>query len=275
MNRLDDPESGITFSRIGLAAGVVVSVAGNVANTIYLTNHADVAWRIPGAVVWPPFLFLGIEIMVRNRHRKAFTGYLARLLLMLVSVATFITSYVNLHAFMVKTDEPFLATYAGPVGIDGLMLGSTLMLLAASMKAGVLPTAGLQYAKPIGPMPALNAHAIAAEVADLSLAEADREFTLAAMMAPATVQDVAPISAPPARARTPRVQWDMAQVVELAVDNAKNSDAKAATGMGESTFGRYKTVAALLRANGNAQIDPAKARVSPEHIEMIRRRINR
>jgi len=269
--REDDPEYGIAFSRIGLAAGVIVSVAGNVANTIYLTDHADVAWRIPGAVVWPPFLFLGIEIMVRNRHRKAFTGYLARLLLMLVSVATFITSYTNLHAFMIKTDEPWLATFAGPVGIDGLMLGSTLMLLAASMKAAVTDrrlSMVLQYAKPIGPMPAPAPMPAALPLtpATLTLAELEQDFH--------ALNDVRPVSAPP-RTRALRAQWDAALVTELAVDAVRAVDAHEKAGIGISTYNRYLKVARMLKANPTQNIDVKAEKVPAEHVEMMRKLVRR
>jgi len=182
-------------------------------------------------VVWPSFLFLAIEVMVRNRHRTHRLGYLGRMLLMSVSVTTFITSYVNLHAFMQKTNEPFIATYAGPVGIDGMMLGCTVFLLAASMIAQV------------------NVQPTEDQIADAGLADADREFSLAAMMPDFSIkrgggmESIAPISVPPARTRAPRAQWDVALVCELAVDGVKNSEAREKAGIGESTFGRYKKVA--------------------------------
>jgi hypothetical protein len=252
-NVMDDPEAGIRFARMGLAAGVIVSVAGNVANVYLTETSVHLGWRIPGAVVWPSFLFLAIEVMVRNRHRTHRLGYLGRMLLMSVSVTTFITSYVNLHAFMQKTNEPFIATYAGPVGIDGMMLGCTVFLLAASMIAQVQPS---------------TVH----QIADAALVDADREFSLAAMMPDFNI--VAPVSPAPVRTRAPRAQWDVALVCELAVDGVKNSEARERAGIGESTFGRYKKVANILKSDPAAEV-PAGENVPAEHVEMMRRLVNR
>lgn len=128
----DDPENGIGWARFGLGFGAALSIAGNVANVVLTPGWRGVS--IPGAIAWPVLLFFSIEVMVRNRHHKSFTGYLARVLLMSVSVTTFLTSFVNLNGFLTKTHEPWLATVTGPIGIDGAMLGCTLFLLAASLK---------------------------------------------------------------------------------------------------------------------------------------------
>lgn len=257
-NPFDDPEAGIRFARMGLAAGVIVSVAGNVANVYLTETSVHLGWRIPGAVVWPSFLFLAIEVMVRNRHRTHRLGYLGRALLMSVSVTTFITSYVNLHAFMQKTNEPFIATFAGPIGIDGMMLGCTVFLLAASMVAQV-------NVQP------LNEH----QIADAALADADRAFTLAAMLP--QPEEIAPVSAPPAitRTRKPRAQWDAALVTELAVDGVPNVEAHEKAGIGQSTFGRYKKVASMLKANPTQNIDVQAEKVPLEHVEMMRKLVSR
>jgi len=126
--------SGVRYARLGLVVGVAVSMAGNIANVV-LTHGAaaSVGWRIPGAIVWPGCLFIAVEIIVRNRQHQTRTGYLARTILTSVSVTNFVTSYFNLHEFMVKTGEPAVATFTGPFGIDGLILGATLMLLVATL----------------------------------------------------------------------------------------------------------------------------------------------
>lgn len=262
MNMFDDPENGIKWARFGVGSGVVVSIAGNMANVFLTDTPVALGWRIPGAIVWPSFLFLAIEVMVRNRHRTHKLGYFGRLLLMSVSVTTFVTSYVNLHEFMKKTKEPFIATFAGPIGIDGMMLGCTVFLLAASMKAAAVVTE-------VAPMQV---------VATATIVEnEDREFTLENFL-PQPTEEIAPVSAPPApapRTRQARAQWDMAQVVELAVDNVRNAEASAKAGIGESTFGKYKKVAQAIKANPQVQIDSAREKVPAEAVEMMRRLVIR
>jgi hypothetical protein len=163
----DDPENGIGWARFGLGFGAALSIAGNVANVVLTPGWRGVS--IPGAIAWPVLLFFSIEVMVRNRHHKSFTGYLARVLLMSVSVTTFLTSFVNLNGFLTKTHEPWLATVTGPIGIDGAMLGCTLFLLAASLKT------------------VSNAHERAHEVVSVS---ADAHDAVSALMSTITDDDI-------------------------------------------------------------------------------------
>lgn len=186
--RVDDPENGIGWARFGLGFGAALSIAGNVANVVLTPGWRGVS--IPGAIAWPVLLFFSIEVMVRNRHHKSFTGYLARVLLMSVSVTTFLTSFVNLNGFLTKTHEPWLATVTGPIGIDGAMLGCTLFLLAASLKT------------------VSNAHSAHEEDAhDAVSVSADAHDAVSALMGTITDDDIwagvserlgeRPVSAPP------------------------------------------------------------------------------
>ncbi len=134
---IDDPERGIAWARGGLIFGVVASVAGNVANACLSVSGIHVSLRIPGAIFWPLALFVGIEVMVRNRHRRGAMAMLGRALLLAAAPTTFITSFINLHAFMIKAGENEVAAVTGSLSIDGLMLGCTVMLLAATVRTAL------------------------------------------------------------------------------------------------------------------------------------------
>jgi hypothetical protein len=123
-------ENGSKWARAGLVAGIIASVAGNVANAFLTHSQASTALRVPLAVVWPVFLFIGVEVLVRNRAARGPLARIGQAALLTTTVPTAITSFVNLHALMIKAGEPGMAQLSGPLAIDGLMLGCTIMLLA-------------------------------------------------------------------------------------------------------------------------------------------------
>jgi len=124
-------ENGPKWARAGLVAGVLASVAGNVANACLTETTVNIVLRIPMAVIWPVFLFIAVEVLVRNRGVHGFLARVGQGALLTVTVPTAITSYVNLHALMIKAGEPGIAQITGPLAIDGVMLGCTVMLLAS------------------------------------------------------------------------------------------------------------------------------------------------
>jgi hypothetical protein len=265
----NDPEKGITWARGGLIFGVLTSVAGNVSNVIMTDSASNVAWRIPGAVVWPLALFVGIEVMVRNRQHRNKLAYLGRALLMVVSVTTFTTSFVNLNGFMAKTDEPWLARFTGPIGVDTLMLGCTVFLLAATLvteqSAGRLT---LQYASPIGPMPSL---------VPAPVATADDVWTLEDAMK-WSERSTAPVSPAPIgqeeqpKTRTPRGETPAA--LEAAVRAIlANQPVEYGAGASRAVVARYAKVARALRNDPRAEIDAAQEKVRPEMLDLLRTEI--
>lgn len=124
-------ENGSKWARSGLVFGVIASVAGNVSNACLTDSQASIILRVPLAVVWPVALFIGVEVLVRNRAVRGLLARIGQLALLSVTVPTAITSFVNLHALMIKAGEPGMAQLTGPLAIDGLMLGCTVMMLAA------------------------------------------------------------------------------------------------------------------------------------------------
>lgn len=124
-------ENGSKWARAGLVFGVIASVAGNVSNACLTQSQASIILRVPLAVVWPVALFLAVEVLVRNRAARGPLARIGQAGLLSVTVPTAITSFVNLHALMIKAGEPGMAQLTGPLAIDGLMLGCTVMMLAA------------------------------------------------------------------------------------------------------------------------------------------------
>lgn len=128
-------ENGSKWARVGLIFGVVASIAGNVANAFLTPTSVSILLRIPMALIWPIGLFIAVEVLVRNRKARGLLARIGQAGLLTVTVPTAITSFLNLHALMVKAAEPGIAQLTGPIAIDGLMLGCTIMLLAARVPA--------------------------------------------------------------------------------------------------------------------------------------------
>lgn len=258
-----DELGGQKWARLTLMGALAVSIGYNVANICLTVTSVHVLLRIPQGIVWPLFLFLGIEVMIRNKDLTSRLAKLARLSLMGVTVPTAITSYINLHDFMVKAHEPGIAQVTGPLAIDGLMLGCTLYLLASRFQPTIgqeeqapeplpTPVLTLQYATPIGPMPA-----------------------------PAPVLPATPAPLPEQSERTERAprssSWDAALAAEMAVDGAKASEIAEKVGVSPATAGLFVKVAKMLRADPRAEI-PSKVTgrsVNPEYVRMMREQISR
>jgi hypothetical protein len=269
-SRLDDPENGIGWARFGLGFGAALSIAGNVANVVLTPGWRGVS--IPGAIAWPVLLFFSIEVMVRNRHHKSFTGYLARVLLMSVSVTTFLTSFVNLNGFLTKTHEPWLATVTGPIGIDGAMLGCTLFLLAASLKT------------------VSNAHALtltedAHEVVSVS---APREHdAVSALMSTITDEDIwagvsnrlgeRPVSAPPVSVpvvsgrREHSVSGEQQAALNMLMLGQPVKDVVSETGVSRATVQRIKNALTALTADPTADVSAFK--LNGELVSIMRKAV--
>lgn len=127
-------ENGPKWARAGLVLGVLASVVGNVANAFLTETTVSIVLRAPLAVVWPAFLFVAVEVLVRNRDSRGPLARMGQAALLTVTVPTAITSFLNLHALMVKANEPGMAQLTGPLAIDGVMLGCTIMLLAVRVR---------------------------------------------------------------------------------------------------------------------------------------------
>lgn len=252
-----DALNGQKWARRTLMLALAVSIGYNIANIVLTDTAVHVALRIPQGIVWPAFLFLGIEVMIRNKDLQPKLAKIARFFLMGVTVPTAITSYINLHDFMVKANEPGVAQISGPLAIDGLMLGCTLYLLA-SRQAPSLAVLDIDVDE------VLARHGVT------------EELPIPVSPAPApTVEEVAPVSPAAPRSRAARtVEWNVHKVAEMAVDGAKAPEIAAAAGISPAVAYRYTKAAKTLKADPNAEIPPTD-KVRPEAVRIMRELVSR
>jgi hypothetical protein len=259
---------GRAWAYLGVVMGFTLSIVANAAETVLTQTPIPLALRLPFAIAWPAFTYVAIEVLTRTlwqkfamRNGQSWAHLIVRFVLVVpVGGIAAYSSYLHQSALFARGGEPLPIVHLGPIAVDGMLFACTATLIitkivkqAAATKLNMV----LQYAKPIGPMP----FALATTEASVPLAISE---------------SVAPVSAPPAtRTRKPRAQWDAAFVVQLAIDNVKNAEASQKAGIGESTFGRYKKVAQVLKASPTAEIDSAREKVPAEHVEMMRRIVNR
>ncbi|HEY6926578.1 MAG TPA: hypothetical protein VI653_24045 [Steroidobacteraceae bacterium] len=245
--------SGRRWGRGGLAFGASLSLMGNVAHTCLVSSSVSLWLRLPLAIVWPVALFVGIEILVRVIWRRNLIDVAGRFLLILpVSTVAAVVSYQHLHALMRLAGEDGVAVLIGPLAVDGLMLGSTVALLAIRA-AELLPTDS----------PDLD------DVINRWLVGQDWDRAAEEELAPEMPVE-APVSpAVPPVERSPRAAWDQIRVAELAMAQVKAGEAHKLTGVGISTYCRWLRVALILKENPRAAIDKAE-RLTEAQVQLLR-----
>jgi hypothetical protein len=130
--------SGRGWAFTGIVAGGVVSVAANIAHTFIPPEQAAETWMpesgaVVGAIVWPVFLFIAVEILVRVRWRLGLIWLVVRWggLLPVAGVAALV-SYRHLSGLLAYYGEEPIVAYLGPIAVDGLMVMATAALLSTS-----------------------------------------------------------------------------------------------------------------------------------------------
>src|SRR5690606_39119284 len=134
--RIKQPGRGWAYA--GAIGGGAVSIAANVAHSFLPPDDAPQGWTpetgaVIGAVVWPVFLFIAVEIFVRNIWPKGWSWVLLRWvgLLPVAGVAAFV-SYRHLSGLLAHYGEEPIICIIGPLAVDGLMIMSTGALYAGS-----------------------------------------------------------------------------------------------------------------------------------------------
>jgi hypothetical protein len=131
--------SGRGWAYTGAIIGGLVSVAANVAHSFIPPAGAPAGWHpeagaVVGAIVWPVFLFIAVEILARVAWP---TGSMWRLtrwagLLPVALVAAFV-SYRHLSGLLAHYGEDGLVQHLGPIAVDGLMVMATGALIATGI----------------------------------------------------------------------------------------------------------------------------------------------
>ncbi len=127
---------GRGWAYTGAILGGLVSIAANVAHSFIPPRTAPAGWHpepgaVVGAIVWPVFLFIAVEILARVTWPTGITWRLIRWggLLPVALVAAFV-SYRHLSGLLGHYGEEPLVQHLGPLAVDGLMVMPTGALIA-------------------------------------------------------------------------------------------------------------------------------------------------
>ncbi len=136
---------GRGWAYTGAVLGGLVSIAANVAHSFIPPHGSPADWApepgaVVGAVVWPVFLFVAVEIFVRIRWPHGVSWHLLRWvgLLPVAAVAAFV-SYRHLSGLLAHYGEEPIIYYVGPLAVDGLMVMATGALMATSRHRTTAP----------------------------------------------------------------------------------------------------------------------------------------
>ena len=131
--------SGRQFAYLGVAVGLVVSVAANVAHAAG-EDKASI-WSLGMAGFWPVGLFVALEILTRTTWQPGKAVLFARGGVGVVAAVAASVSYWHLHSLLLDGGEAELLAWIGPLGIDGLMAAGASSLLAGQMTPLATPSA--------------------------------------------------------------------------------------------------------------------------------------
>jgi hypothetical protein len=128
--------SGRDWAYAGIIAGGLVSVAANVAHSFIPPTGAPAGWTpelgaVVGAIVWPVFLFIAVEILVRVAWPAGWAWRLLRFAgLLPVALVAGLVSYRHLSGLLAHYGEEPIVYLLGPLAVDGLMVMATGALWA-------------------------------------------------------------------------------------------------------------------------------------------------
>lgn len=261
MNRLP---SGHGWAYLGVALGLVASIAGNVANTVLTESTVHLALRVPFAVAWPVFVGIGIEVLTRVEWERNWRHWGARAFLMgpMTLVAGFM-SYLHLHHLMILSNEPGLAQAVGPLAVDGTLFGCTVALLVtrashrqaeataprqslaqrvAALKTSVTDTIEVLAA----PKAARDLDIMAPVPVITQDPEPTQDLEPVVVPEPEVLEDPAPVSPAPIGTRTQRGSIDYAKVLRAVLEIPRDQDVADTIGGSAKTAQRVRRVVKLL-----------------------------
>ncbi|MFI1995718.1 hypothetical protein [Actinoplanes sp. NPDC020271] len=130
--------SGRDWAYTGAVLGGAVSIAANVAHSFIPPKEVanPAVWSpetgaVVGAVVWPVFLFIAVEILARIAWPGGWQWQLLRWGGMLpVAAVAALVSYRHLSGLLDHYGEETIVCVLGPLAVDGLMVMATGALLA-------------------------------------------------------------------------------------------------------------------------------------------------
>lgn len=207
--------AGIAYLALLLGAGL--SVAGNVADTFRTRGPLTDSLDIIMAAAWPILVLVTIELFVsrlwsteRGYQALRWTGCLA------IGTMAMLVSWVHLHDLLATRGQLTAVAIVGPLAIDGMAIMATGLILSTRTTVAAVDVAlTFQYARPIGPMPAalpVPAPTVADEGIPSYWGVADEASTwldsLARSVEDSSTTPAAPVSGPPALARSNEVKLE-------------------------------------------------------------------
>lgn len=285
---------GHGWAYFGVVLGLIASVAGNVANTVLTVSAVPLQLRVPFAVAWPVFVYIGIEVLTRVEWERNWRHWIARLMLMgpMTLVAAFM-SYLHLHHLMILSGEPGLAQAVGPIAVDGTLFGCTVALLVTRHVARGQDTERKSFAERVA-----AARQTITDVASAAAGKTEEAPVLelkvptpapSADQAPAKddvdaeleklLDEARPVSPPksPAgpRSYTPRGSWDVVKAVGLIQDGEMSDQAIAdLVGTGVKSIQRARRAYRALHTDPRATV-PTEWKVPGHVLDIIRREVSR
>jgi hypothetical protein len=155
--------AGRGWAYVGAILGGAVSIAANVAHSYVPPTGAGSHWApqpgaVVGAVFWPVFLFIAIEILARYAWPAGFRWVAVRYLGMLpVAVVAAVVSYRHLSGLLHFYGEDPLTVGIGPLAVDGLMVMATGALIATGTRRHMAETVVTQATRAeTSPAPAVQ-----------------------------------------------------------------------------------------------------------------------
>ncbi len=139
--------SGRGWAYAGAALGGITSIAANVAHSFIPPADAPTTWSpeggaVVGAIVWPVFLFVAVELLARVAWPHGLTWQLLRFAGMVpVAAVAALVSYRHLSGLLAHYGEEPLVCVLGPLAVDGLMVMATGAILATGQPQTTRTTA--------------------------------------------------------------------------------------------------------------------------------------
>jgi hypothetical protein len=230
---------GRGWAYVGLLLGGAASVAGNVTHAVLTPNTHSLALRVVAAVFWPVAVLAAVEILARPPWRRTVWHWLTRVVLIGgVALVAAAVSFDALRALLISIGyRPEVAT-AGPLAIDGMMVGSTVALLLTMAHDAAPRAPRVPLAQRVA-----QARASAMAVRDAATGDAPR------------ADDTAPpdaTRATVARDTAPRATRTRASAPAVAIDPAMSvTDVMAATGLARRSAQRHLARARVIAGNGH------------------------
>lgn len=203
--------NGRGWAYAGLTIGSVVSLAGNVTDSI--VHHRPFV----SGTIWPTVLFVGVEIVVRTKSQRSAWKWTRALGMIPIVLVAAVVSYVHLSGLLSFWGEDMVTRTFGPVAIDGLMVVSTgALVLTAVVPELVVPVLVSEPDVPV-------------DTAD----SVDTEDTILDTDTEDMILDTKP-------RRTRTATWDKDKAAKLISEGRSNSEIGELVGVSAKTISRYR-----------------------------------